>query len=120
MNTATQTQTGPCPKCLGVGSFSAFAHIASGVCFRCKGAKVTTETVRAAPVVVASVFTPDTATPYAVNHIEDPYRIGGNLSWEEACDIVDRCTAQHVGQTYEVIKFVDGQWTTRAGVILPV
>ena len=29
----------PCPKCDGAGSIGAFGHIASGVCFCCKGNK---------------------------------------------------------------------------------
>lgn len=31
-----------CPKCDGVGSLSAFGHVANGVCFCCKGKKVVT------------------------------------------------------------------------------
>lgn len=38
--TATKTETIPCPKCFGGRSFAVWSHYAGGMCFRCNGAGV--------------------------------------------------------------------------------
>lgn len=67
-----------CPKCCGQGSIDAFGHVANGICFCCKGARV---------VYVTEAKKNDMMSPEAIQKAEWIMRATAEqfakLSWQQ-------------------------------------